>query len=212
MAKRPPITLIRTPHGLVGATAYDDERICEYGMGAEVEATVRQRRSGPLQRKYWVTLSELWHNEAADKYNSSEDMHRVLMIDRGYTRHIKLLVPSPRAEKVSIVIKVINLLRRFAPRSPWLQKRIDESIETVKEFETDCQEITLPGSTAYDAMDNAEFKIYFDGAMQSLTNAGYDMDVYLKASEKKLATRPTSQSSPYHKEVKNGLRQGQTTT
>ena len=195
--------MIRTPRGWVGATAYDDERLCEYGMGAEVEAHILQRRSGPLQRKYWVTLSELVHNEAADKYNSSEDMHRILMIDGGYTRHIKLLVPSPRAEKVSIVIKVISLLRKFAPKSLWLQKRIDESVETVREFETDCQEITLPGSTAYDAMDNAEFKVYFDGAMQSLTNAGYDMDTYLKQSEKKLV--------PYQKEVKNGLRQGQTT-
>jgi len=82
----------------------------------------------------------------------------------------------------------------------------------VREFETDCQEIVLPGSTAYDAMDNAEFKTYFDRAMLSLETAGYKMDVYLKASEKKLATRPTSNSSPYHKEVKNGLRQRQTTT
>lgn len=58
--------------------------------------------------------------------------------------------------------------------------------------------IILPGSIAFDKMDQAEFKVYFDRAMNELRKADYPVDKYIEEGKKKLA-----EIKPYYR-GKNG--------
>jgi hypothetical protein len=189
----PKVTMTRTPTGWVGASAYDAERLAEYGVGAEVEVTLHQRRSNRHNSLYWVVLALCVQNSEC-KYGSTHDLHRMLKVCLGYTRRIKLLIPSERAPKAAIArqvlqrcYKVIRGLKR--PKLDWLLTRIEEADALIEEFETDCQEITLPGSTSFDGMDQAGFKIFFDRAIEQLARAGYPVDKYLDEAKKQAEPR-----------------------
>jgi len=54
--------------------------------------------------------------------------------------------------------------------------------------------IYMPGSIAIDRMDQADFKVYFDRAMNQLREAGINIDAFLAEGKKKLAQR----QQPYH--------------
>jgi hypothetical protein len=208
----PKVTMTRTPTGWVGASAYDAERLAEYGVGAEVEVTLHQRRSNKHNSLYWVVLALCVQNSEC-KYGSTHDLHRMLKVCLGYTRKIKLLVPSERAPKATIArqvlqrcYKLIRGLRR--PSLDWLLTRIEEADALIEEFEMDCQEITLAGSTAFDAMDQAGWKIYFERAMEQLRLAGYPVDEYISESQKQLASNRPVRSGPYQRGAQHALSEG----
>lgn len=205
---QPKVLMTRAPNGWVGTTAHDQERLSEYAIGADVEITLHQRRSNRHNSMYWVVLSLCVANSEG-KYGSSQDLHRMLKVCLGYSRKVRLLIPSARAEQASVLVRVLLVCKKWTPKTQWLQERIDQAIETAKEFETDCENIVLPGSTAFDEMDQAGFRIYFDRAMDQLRLADYPVDAYMKESKKQLARVRPVRSGPHHKDVKDGLPQGQ---
>ena len=57
------------------------------GMGNDVEVVLRKRRSGPQQRLYWRTLSEVV--AATDKWPTSKHLHNDLKLALGYVeKHV----------------------------------------------------------------------------------------------------------------------------
>jgi hypothetical protein len=54
-----PIMMERTHSGLVPLQSYDAERLEEISYGATVEVTIRQRRSNPNHRHFFVVLSRV---------------------------------------------------------------------------------------------------------------------------------------------------------
>lgn len=56
---RPSIYMRRTPAGLAPSHAIDAEALDAYSFGAEVEVTIRQRRSPPHHRFFFATLGRL---------------------------------------------------------------------------------------------------------------------------------------------------------
>lgn len=135
MTKPAPIRMTRTPQGLSPASAYDQERLDQYRIGASLEVVVRQDRSLPHHRLYWAILSEVVKNE--ETFYSSTQLHETLKIELGYNKPLV---------------------------------RLDGSIQFV------------PDSTAFEKMDEAEFKPYFDRAMDLICEyviPGLDMDLLI---------------------------------
>lgn len=206
------IRMVKTLSGLSPCTPYDAERLAQYGFGREVDVTIWQERSVPHHRLYWVLLGNLVANSEG-KYLQSTDMHAALKIALGLTTKIKLLTPSPHATIAT------RIRRRLAQCVMWLgglsvlhnipfsYKVIDAINDTMRdltELETDCDTITMPGSTAFDSMDQATFKIYFDQACAQLRAAGYPVDATLAESVKMISSNApkvtTSQHIPFNAE------------
>lgn len=55
----PALIFIRTRAGLAPATAYDAEALDGYALGAQVEVTIRQRRSGKHHRWFFKALARI---------------------------------------------------------------------------------------------------------------------------------------------------------
>ena len=87
MKDDPPLLLRRTKHGLEALNAIDAEALAEIGLGSDVEVVLRKRRSGPQQRLYWRTLSEVV--AATDKWPTSKHLHNDLKLALGYVeKHV----------------------------------------------------------------------------------------------------------------------------
>lgn len=115
---RAPILLRRTPRGLAPVAAFDAERLDRYAIGADVEVSIKQRRSLPQQRMYWSILARVVEN--TNEWPTSEHLHDAMKLHLGYSQP----------------------LRTVDGRTIW-----------------------LADSTAFASMDAAEFKVFFDRAM-----------------------------------------------
>lgn len=119
--ERAPIIVRRTQSGLSPVSAFEAELLDRYAIGAELEISVKQRRSLPQLKTYWKMLSYV--NTATDVYPSAEHLHEALKLHMGY---------------------VTPLLR----------------LDGKQEY--------IPDSTAFSAMDGAEFKVFMDRAVKTL--------------------------------------------
>lgn len=213
---RETIRMVRTLNGLAPCTAYDSERLSQYGFGHEIDVTIWQERSVPHHRLYWVLLATLVSNSEG-KYLQSTDLHEAIKVALGVTRKIKLLTPSTHAS-VATRIKVrlaqclmwIGGLLANVPMASKITGAITDSIADLAELEKDCDTITMPGSTGFQTMDQAAFKIYFEQACAQLRTAGYPVDEAIAESKKMMQARvkpmgPAHQ--PYHPERDHVLQQ-----
>ncbi len=91
MAKRDiekaPIIVTKTKNGLSPVSAFEQELLDRYPLGAELEITVKQRRSLPQQRTYWKMLSYV--NEATDAYPTVEKLHEALKYHLEYVTTVR---------------------------------------------------------------------------------------------------------------------------
>lgn len=80
---RTPILVTKTRNGLSPVSAGDAEMLDRYSTGAELEITVKQRRSLPLHRTYFAMLAYV--NKATDAYPNVEKLNEALKMHLGYT-------------------------------------------------------------------------------------------------------------------------------
>lgn len=200
------LRMVKTLNGLSPCTPYDAERLAQYGFGREVDVTIWQERSVPHHRLYWVMLGNLVANSEG-KYLQSTDMHTALKIALGLTTKIKLLTPSAHATVATrIRRRLVQCVMWFAglsvlhnvPFSHKITDAINEAMADLTELETDCDTITLPGSTGFAEMDQASFKIYFDKACEQLRSAGYPVDETLAESRKMISANAPKVASLQH--------------
>lgn len=81
------IIMRRKGSALWPASAFDDEMICALSQGVDIEVSLKQRRSLPQMRQYWVMLANVV--EATEAYPTAEHMHEALKVDMGYTVPVK---------------------------------------------------------------------------------------------------------------------------
>jgi hypothetical protein len=81
----PALIFIRTRGGLAPATAYDAEALDGYPPGAQVEVTIRQRRSGKHHRWFFRALSKLVESGAVP-FLTVDEFLDALKIASGVTR------------------------------------------------------------------------------------------------------------------------------
>ena len=87
---RAPIFMVRTRQGtLAPASSFDAERLDAIAIGAQVEVTIKQRRSSPQNRLYWSILSKVVDN--IDGYQTSEALHEALKLHLGYTEKLQTI-------------------------------------------------------------------------------------------------------------------------
>lgn len=185
----------------------DEERLMHIAVGAVVEAELWQNRSLSHMRLYWATLHSIVQNSEG-QYATSEQLHEVLKIAMGYSHTVKLVVPSKHAVTGTETLKLLRDLRVYlndllkrcsekkkpGPRITEaihdlgnLVSRIDGAGRLCKELESDLKVIHLPGSIAFDKMDQAAFKVYFDTAIALLDRAGHNATGHIEEAKKKLA-------------------------
>jgi len=95
MAKREKagIIFVKTARGPVPASAYDAEQFDALPMGAEVDLTLRAKRSLPQHRAYWKALGEVV--KATEAWPSAEHLHDALKRDLGYVSVRSNLLGQP---------------------------------------------------------------------------------------------------------------------
>jgi hypothetical protein len=81
--ERAPIIVTKTKAGLSPVSAFEAELLDRYPTGAELEITVKQRRSLPLHRTYFAMLAYV--NKATDAYPNVEKLNEALKMHLGYT-------------------------------------------------------------------------------------------------------------------------------
>lgn len=87
---RAPIFMVRTRQGtLAPASSFDAERLDAIAIGAQVEVTIKQRRSSPQNRLYWSILSKVVEN--IEGYPTSDTLHDALKLHLGYTETFKTI-------------------------------------------------------------------------------------------------------------------------
>lgn len=79
---RAPILVTKTRNGLSPVSAFEAELLDRYPTGAELEITIKQRRSLPQQKTYWKMLAYV--NGATDAYPTTEKLHEALKHHLGY--------------------------------------------------------------------------------------------------------------------------------
>lgn len=84
---RAPIMMRRTPRGLSPVAAFDAERLDRYAIGADLEVSIKQRRSLPQQRLYWAVLGRVVEN--VDGWPTSDHLHDAIKLHLGYTQKLK---------------------------------------------------------------------------------------------------------------------------
>ncbi len=84
MANHNNILMKRSQFGLAPLSAQDDERISDFALGAVVEVSVSQPRSGPNHRHYWGVLNALIRAEVTP-FNSAKELDDALKLSCGVT-------------------------------------------------------------------------------------------------------------------------------
>lgn len=206
---RETIRMVKTLNGLSPCTPYDAERLAQYGFGREIDVTLWQERSVPHHRLYWVLLGNLVSNSEG-KYLQSTDLHEAIKVSLGVTRKIKLLTPSAHAsvasrikKKLAQALMWVGGLLALSPLTSKITDAITDSIGELEALEKDCDTVTLPGSTGFQSMDQAAFKIYFEQACAQLRTAGYPVDETIAECKRMMQAkvRTTGQAhTPYHSE------------
>ncbi len=193
-------------------TGYDQEILSRYGFGHTVEVTIWQNRSLPHHRFFFGMLHYCVAN-TENKYGSTDDLLSALKVAQGYTHRIKLLRPSAHAT-IALAIKqyltaakrglvallVEHLLRVVVAKDlvDAIIRKLDDSMKLATQFETECEYITLPGSIAFDNMDEAEFKVFAERSQEQLRSAGYPVDAYLREMKKQLGPVIDAEPGSYH--------------
>lgn len=173
-----------------------------YPLGADVEVQIYQKRSLEHSRLYWAVLHACVDN-SENKYGTAEDLHSALKVALGYTHKIKRIGDVPgaillRSAKYCLGRLGILMTPPIPGISDWLEK-LQTIVQQLEEYVGDT--IILPGSIAFDKMDQAEFKVFFERAMGELTKAGYPVEDYIAEGKAKLAT-----IKPYYNRGKNNGR------
>ena len=207
-AEHPKVLLKRTgPVTFVLVLPQDQERLMHYAIGAEIEAQFWQERSLDHLRLYWAVLHQCVENSEG-KYGRSEDLHDMLKVTLGYSRRVTLLCPSEHATIATKVLKLLRRLRvffaRLGTKGEDAVREIDEIGKLARKLETECETILMPGSVAFDKMDQAEFKVFFEKAMEQLQRAGYPVYDYIEQGKQKLARIRASQPSLPNGAATNG--------
>jgi hypothetical protein len=194
-SEHPKVLLTRTLHGFAPATPYDQERLMHYSIGATVEVQVWQKRSLEHLRLYWAVLHQCVDN-SENKYGRAEDLHDILKITLGYSRRIRLLIPAVQSGVLDAIKGLIEAARwyvqhygagtRAAGRLATVLQNAEKSLKVLAET---AETIVLPGSVAFDRMDQAEFKVFFEKAMNELRKAGYPVDDYVEEGKRKAFAR-----------------------
>ena len=83
------VVLERTPAGLTPVSAYDRERLSRYPIGSRLEADLRQPRSGPHHRLYWVVLGIVAQNN--EHWKTAEDLHWAIRVELRMVQEMILL-------------------------------------------------------------------------------------------------------------------------
>jgi hypothetical protein len=207
-AEHPKVLLKRTgPVTFVLVLPQDQERLMHYAIGAEIEAQFWQERSLDHLRLYWAVLHQCVENSEG-KYGRSEDLHDMLKVTLGYSRRVTLLCPSEHATIATKVLKLLRRLRvffaRLGTKGEDAVREIDQTGKLARKLETECESILMPGSVAFDKMDQAEFKVFFEKAMEQLQRAGYPVYDYIEQGKQKLARIRASQPSLPNGAATNG--------
>ncbi len=79
---RAPIIVTKTKAGLSPVSAFEAELLDRYPTGAELEITVKQRRSLPLHRTYFAMLAYV--NGATEAYPTVEKLNEAIKMHLGY--------------------------------------------------------------------------------------------------------------------------------
>lgn len=178
---------------------WGEEMMMHYPLGADVEVHIFQRRSLEHTRLYWAVLHACVDNSES-KYGTAEDLHSAIKIALGYTHKVKLIGEGPGAmllRSAKYCLSRLNIL--VTPKIPGITEWIDKLTMILLQLEDHVSDsIVLPGSIAFDRMDQAEFKVFFDRAMNELRKAGYPVDNFLEEGREKLA-----EIKPYYR-GKNG--------
>lgn len=74
---------------LVPSSAFDAEELQRFPQDKDVEITIKQRRSLPQMRTYWMALSRIV--DATEIAPTKEHLHDLIKIELGYVTLIKLL-------------------------------------------------------------------------------------------------------------------------
>ena len=99
---RAPIFMVRTRQGtLAPASSFDAERLDAIAIGAQVEVTIKQRRSSPQNRLYWSILSKVVDN--IDGYQTSEALHEALKLHLGYTEKLQTITGHRYSPYLAVV-------------------------------------------------------------------------------------------------------------
>lgn len=81
---KPPKPMVRrTASGIFPLSGFDAEEIDAFPIGQEFDMHPRARRSGPLHRTYWKTLSGVV--KATDLAPTTKSLHRKIKRHLGYT-------------------------------------------------------------------------------------------------------------------------------
>lgn len=80
-----PIIMHRTRAGLAPASAFDAEELDAITIGAEVEVTIKQKRSGQHHRFFFATLSAIVRSGAVP-FNTVDEMLDALKMACGITQ------------------------------------------------------------------------------------------------------------------------------
>jgi hypothetical protein len=208
-AEHPKVLLKRTgPVTFVLVLPQDQERLMHYAIGAEIEAQFWQERSLDHLRLYWAVLHQCVENSEG-KYGRSEDLHDMLKVTLGYSRRVTLLCPSEHATIATRILALLRKLRKWffqfgVEKAGAVVSEIDEVGKLARKLETECESILMPGSVAFDKMDQAEFKVFFEKAMEQLQRAGYPVYDYIEQGKQKLARIRASQPSLPNGAASNG--------
>jgi len=134
--EKPPAPMVRLSRGVLSpVSGFDAEDLAKFPDGALFDLVHRNKRTLPLHRTYWRTLSHVV--QATGRWASPEALHTALKCKMG------LLEP------------IFDLSGNVTGM--------------------------MPHSTAFGAMDQSQFKAYFDGCMAHLSQAvGFDVLAWLE--------------------------------
>lgn len=174
---------------------WGEEMMQHLPYGAEVEVYVSQRRSPGRHRLYWAMVNDIVAN--SEDWATNEHFHAATKIELGYTQKIKTIGDSARTlllRSAKYCLDRLNILR--TPSIPGISEWLDKLATILDQLIDDGDVITLPGSIAFDKMDETEFKVFFDRAKAAWSQAGYDVAAFEREANKKL--------QPYYGARKNG--------
>ncbi len=190
------------------AMPFVEEQMMHYAVGANVEIQLWQDRSPEHHALYWCVLAECVAN-SENKYGSSQDLHSAIKVALGYTHKVKLLGVGPAALAADRLAKwatrIVAFVANALPFIPekWRKAASDLSAEAgplIEEvYKHTGDTLVLPGSISFHNMDQAEFRIFFDAAMNELRKAGYPIDEILAVAKQKVARHNQARRRPYRK-------------
>ena len=115
---RPALLMRRTPSGLVPAHAIDAEALEAYGIGAEVEVVVKQRRSTQHHRWFFEYLSKVVAS-GSTPFKRTEQLLEALKLETGVTEIMRTMDGKYLVKPASISFAAMDQaeFKRFSEES-----------------------------------------------------------------------------------------------